>query len=103
VVEKGVKPLFGDTVELAMLLKNKIALVYGGGGAIGGAVARVFAREGAKVFLAGRTLAKLQKVAKDISDAVGSPTPPRLTRWTNKPSTGTPTPSRRRRAGSTLR
>lgn len=42
-----------------MLLQSKNAVIYGGGGAIGGAVARAFAREGAKVFLAGRTLAKL--------------------------------------------
>jgi len=35
-----------------MLLMNKNAVIYGGGGAIGGAVARAFAREGAKVFLA---------------------------------------------------
>ena len=28
------------------MLKDKIALIYGGGGAIGGAVARAFAREG---------------------------------------------------------
>lgn len=34
-----------------MLLNNKIAVIYGGAGAIGGAVARTFAREGAKVFL----------------------------------------------------
>jgi len=31
-----------------MLLKNKNAVIYGGGGAIGGAVARTFAREGAE-------------------------------------------------------
>ena len=37
-----------------MILKNKVAVIYGAGGAIGGAVARAFAREGAKVFLAGR-------------------------------------------------
>jgi NAD(P)-dependent dehydrogenase (short-subunit alcohol dehydrogenase family) len=37
-----------------MLLQNKNAVVYGEGGAIGGAVARTFAREGASVFLAGR-------------------------------------------------
>lgn len=49
-----------------MLLKNKTAVVYGGGGAIGGAAARAFARDGARVFLAGRTLAKLEKVAADI-------------------------------------
>ena len=39
-----------------MLLENKNAIVYGGGGAIGGAVARAFAREGANVFLAGEPL-----------------------------------------------
>jgi NAD(P)-dependent dehydrogenase (short-subunit alcohol dehydrogenase family) len=37
-----------------MLLENKVAVIYGAGGAIGGAVARAFAREGAKVFLTGR-------------------------------------------------
>ncbi len=47
-----------------MLLQSKHAVIYGGGGAIGGAVARAFAREeGAKVFLAGRTLARLDEVA----------------------------------------
>ena len=54
-----------------MLLENKNAVVYGGGGAIGGAVARAFAREGARVFLAGRTLAKLDQVARGISAAGG--------------------------------
>ena len=54
-----------------MLLENRTAVIYGGGGAIGGAVARAFAREGAKVFLAGRTLAKLDKVAREISAAGG--------------------------------
>jgi NAD(P)-dependent dehydrogenase (short-subunit alcohol dehydrogenase family) len=53
-----------------MLLKDKNAVIYGGGGAIGGAAARAFAREGAHVFLAGRTLAKLEAVADDIR-AVG--------------------------------
>ena len=55
-----------------MLLQNKNAVIYGGGGAIGGAVALAFAREGAKVFLAGRTLAKLEKVAREISAAGGA-------------------------------
>ena len=54
-----------------MLLQRKNAVVYGGGGAIGGAVARAFAREGAKVFLAGRTLAKLERVSREISAAGG--------------------------------
>ena len=50
-----------------MLLRDNNALIYGGGGVIGGAVARAFAREGAKVFLAGRTLAKLDRVAEECS------------------------------------
>jgi 3-oxoacyl-[acyl-carrier protein] reductase len=54
-----------------MLLRGKTAIVYGGGGAIGGAVARTFAREGAKVFIAGRTLSKLEKVAVDIEQKGG--------------------------------
>jgi len=54
-----------------MLLEDKNAVIYGGGGAIGGAVARAFAREGAKVFLAGPTLAKLENVAREISAAGG--------------------------------
>jgi 3-oxoacyl-[acyl-carrier protein] reductase len=53
-----------------MLLERKTAVIYGGGGAIGAAVARAFAREGASVFLAGRTEAKLARVAEDIR-AVG--------------------------------
>jgi NAD(P)-dependent dehydrogenase (short-subunit alcohol dehydrogenase family) len=51
---------------MAMLLELKVAVVYGAGGAIGGAVARAFAREGARVCLAGRTLAKLDEVADEI-------------------------------------
>jgi 3-oxoacyl-[acyl-carrier protein] reductase len=54
-----------------MLLEDKAAIVYGGGGLIGGAVARAFAREGARVFLAGRTPATLDAVAGDISAAGG--------------------------------
>src|SRR3954447_16384233 len=49
-----------------MLLNGKNAVIYGGGGAIGGAMARAFAREGARVFLAGRTQAKLDAVAGQI-------------------------------------
>jgi 3-oxoacyl-[acyl-carrier protein] reductase len=54
-----------------MLLDNKTAIVYGGGGAIGGAAARVFAREGARVHLAGRTPSKLEAVAREIRAAGG--------------------------------
>jgi 3-oxoacyl-[acyl-carrier protein] reductase len=49
-----------------VLLENKNAIVYGAAGAIGGAVARAFARDGARVFLAGRTVATLEEVAADI-------------------------------------
>jgi 3-oxoacyl-[acyl-carrier protein] reductase len=55
-----------------MLLEDKNAVIYGGGGSIGGAVARAFGREGARVFLAGRTLAKLEAVAEDIRSAGGA-------------------------------
>ncbi|MFC4056107.1 SDR family NAD(P)-dependent oxidoreductase [Actinomadura syzygii] len=55
-----------------LLLKDKNAVIYGGGGAIGGAVARVFAREGARVFIAGRTQAKLDAVARDIATEGGA-------------------------------
>ena len=58
-----------------MLLENKNAVIYGAGGSIGGAVARAFAREGARVFLAGRTEAKLQAVADDIRAAGGRADP----------------------------
>ncbi len=54
------------------LLEGKTAIIYGGGGGIGGGVARTFAREGAKVFLVGRTREKLDAVARDITSAGGS-------------------------------
>ena len=54
-----------------MLLEGKNAVIYGGAGSIGGAVARAFGREGARVFLAGRTEEKLEAVAADIRDAGG--------------------------------
>jgi 3-oxoacyl-[acyl-carrier protein] reductase len=49
-----------------MLLENKVAVIYGAGGPIGSAVARAFGREGAKVFLAARSRAKLERVAGEI-------------------------------------
>jgi NAD(P)-dependent dehydrogenase (short-subunit alcohol dehydrogenase family) len=57
-----------------MLLENKTAVIYGAGGAIGGAVARAFAREGATLFLAGRHLAPVDVVAADVVAAGGSAT-----------------------------
>ena len=54
-----------------MLLEGKSAVIYGGAGSIGGAVARAFAREGAQVFLAGRSRATLETVAEAIRGAGG--------------------------------
>jgi len=55
-----------------MMLKDKVAVIYGAGGAIGGAVARAFAREGAQLFVAGRLRAPVVAVAEDIASAGGS-------------------------------
>ena len=55
-----------------MLLENKVAVIYGAGGAIGGAVARAFARQGARVFLADRTIRKLDEVAGEIRSNGGA-------------------------------
>src|SRR6266849_6809052 len=55
-----------------MMLKNKVAVIYGAGGAIGGAVARAFASEGAKLFLTGRKRATVEAVAKEVVSDGGS-------------------------------
>lgn len=54
-----------------MILTGKNAIVFGGGGAIGGAVARGFASAGARVFLSGRDAAPVEAVARDIRAAGG--------------------------------
>jgi 3-oxoacyl-[acyl-carrier protein] reductase len=54
-----------------MMLQNKNAIIYGAGGSIGGAIARAFANAGARVFLAGRNLEPLRKVADDIRASGG--------------------------------
>src|SRR5215208_5638449 len=54
-----------------MLLESKNAVIYGGAGSIGSAVSRAFAREGATVFLAGRTEVRLEEVAGGIRAAGG--------------------------------
>jgi 3-oxoacyl-[acyl-carrier protein] reductase len=53
-------------------LEGKNAVVYGGAGAIGAAVGRAFAQEGARVFLTGRTLTTVERVAEDIRSAGGT-------------------------------
>jgi 3-oxoacyl-[acyl-carrier protein] reductase len=53
------------------LLENKNTVIYGAAGSMGGAIARAFAREGARVFLAGRTLGTLDEVANEIRSEGG--------------------------------
>jgi len=57
-----------------MMLSNKVAVVYGAAGGTGGAIARAFAREGARVFVTGRRLASVEAVAEDITSAGGAAT-----------------------------
>jgi hypothetical protein len=57
--------------RISMLLESKNAVIYGAGGIIGGAVASTFARQGANVHLAGRTLQSLEEVAQQIRSAGG--------------------------------
>jgi 3-oxoacyl-[acyl-carrier protein] reductase len=54
-----------------MMLGGKVAAIYGAGGSIGGAIARAFAREGARVFLAGRTRTTLDALAGSIRSEGG--------------------------------
>ena len=62
-----------------MLLDHKTAIVYGAGGAIGSAVARAYAREGAEIHLVGRTRAALEEVAQRIRQEAARRTSPRST------------------------
>src|SRR4051794_18377555 len=54
-----------------VLLEKRNAVIYGGGGSIGRAVALAFAREGARVHLAGRTMESLERVASEVRSAGG--------------------------------
>jgi NAD(P)-dependent dehydrogenase (short-subunit alcohol dehydrogenase family) len=56
---------------MSKLLNGKNAILYGGGGRIGAGVAKVFAREGATVFLVGRTHEPLEALAEEISGEGG--------------------------------
>ncbi|MGM9485448.1 SDR family NAD(P)-dependent oxidoreductase [Roseateles sp. NT4] len=57
------------------MLKDKVAVIYGAGGAIGGAVARAFAREGARVFVTGHRLSPVQALAGQMEAAGGMAQP----------------------------
>lgn len=56
----------------AGMLRGKTALIYGAGGPVGAAAAKIFAAEGATIYLAGRTQARLDKVARDIGETGGT-------------------------------
>ena len=70
-----------------MTLKNKVAVIYGAGGAIGGAVARAFAREGAKLFLTGRLGRRSKRSPRKSFPPAGPPRRRRSTLWTSRPWT----------------
>ena len=53
-----------------MRLKDKTAIITGGGSGIGLATARAFCKEGAKVILFGRRKEKLVSAAKELGDSV---------------------------------
>ncbi|HYJ68757.1 MAG TPA: SDR family NAD(P)-dependent oxidoreductase [Nocardioidaceae bacterium] len=55
-----------------MLLQDKIAVIYGGGGSVGGVAARTFAKEGAHVFVVGRTKEPIEEIAAEIRADGGS-------------------------------
>src|SRR5205807_2212683 len=57
--------------DTSMRLENKITIVTGGGTGIGEAIAKVFAREGAKVAITGRRKDELARVVRDIERTGG--------------------------------
>jgi NAD(P)-dependent dehydrogenase (short-subunit alcohol dehydrogenase family) len=55
-----------------MRLENKVAIVTGGGRGIGRGIARLFAKEGAKIVVAARTEEQLNRVVREIETAGGT-------------------------------
>ncbi len=51
-----------------MKLEGKVAFITGASGGIGGAIARTYAREGARIALAARSVDKLEALAGEIED-----------------------------------
>jgi 3-oxoacyl-[acyl-carrier protein] reductase len=65
--EIGIK---SQTYESRML-HDKVAVIFGAGGATGSQVAREFSKEGATLFLSGRHLTSVESVAKGINESHG--------------------------------
>lgn len=86
-----------------MLLNGKTAIIFGAGGAIGGAVAKAFAREGARLFLSGRSLSKVEASRMRLRRGVKRHRQHRSTRSTRRPWKSMSLPSSAGRAGSTWR
>lgn len=51
------------------MLRDKVAIVYGGAGSLGAGVAKAYGEAGARVYLAGRTEATLAKAAAEVGAA----------------------------------
>jgi 3-oxoacyl-[acyl-carrier protein] reductase len=60
-----------DLTKSGLLLRDKVAVIFGAGGSIGAAVAKEFAAEGAEVFLAGRTMPNVEDTAKEVTTSGG--------------------------------
>src|SRR5689334_22703115 len=67
----GATPGRVEAREADVLLSGRNAVIYGASGSVGGAVARAFAGEGARVFLTARTAARLDRIADEITAAGG--------------------------------
>jgi NAD(P)-dependent dehydrogenase (short-subunit alcohol dehydrogenase family) len=53
------------------MLRGLTAVIHGGGGAIGGAIARTFAREGARLFVTGLSALRLSRVVTEVRELGG--------------------------------
>ena len=53
-------------------ISGKVAVVVGGGGGIGGSIAKGFAFQGADVVITGRTMSTLEETAQKIYEETGS-------------------------------
>jgi NAD(P)-dependent dehydrogenase (short-subunit alcohol dehydrogenase family) len=84
-----------------MKLKDKVAVIYGTGGDVGSAVARAFAREGAKLFLSGRNLHKVEAVAAEVIGRGGVAEAAQIDALDEQAVENTSAPSRRRPEPST--